>query len=182
MASQTRRRRALTVLLYALIAPVVLFVSWEVVGAVRWFFLPEGLQDDVHRWRRARVLRWAGPMADDLFRGLQRNDRATYSRHFPPEHRTDAHADHFLWDREFIVRAFGNCVSREVTKVESVGGDFLVTYAVRFEEEADVPVLVGFRRHGREWLIERVDYDYPEKRWFTDIPIGYGGPDPPPPQ
>ena len=90
---------------------------------------------------RDAVLAYAEPIADNLFLGLNAADYATFSRDFNDQMLQGIPEENFTSSLlPNVMGKLGNYVSRQVDSVTQIGGNVLIIYTAKFENDDNVTV------------------------------------------
>ncbi len=99
-----------------------------------------------------QVIAYAEPMTDNLLKGFNANDYATFSKDFEDKLRSSIDKAMFDKTHASVTSKVGNYVSRKVNHVEKTGGYMAVIYDAKFQKANDVTVRVVFNGEGNHGI------------------------------
>jgi hypothetical protein len=98
---------------------------------------------------QAAVLAYSEPTADNLFKGFNAGDYATFSRDFNNQMLQGIPAATFTNNLvPTITGKLGKYISRQVDSVTEIGNDMLVIYTAKFEQDDAVNIRLALEKAG----------------------------------
>jgi hypothetical protein len=96
--------------------------------------------------QREQVLASSEPVADNLFKGMNDTDYATFSRDFDSAMKKGLDEKAFNTLTQTFSQKIGKYQSRQIEKVEQIENLYTVTYQAQFEKENPVSVRLTLRQ------------------------------------